>query len=189
MATPLNHPEPIGNFRQAVAAGPAVGGYAQPPAWLGIPGAPKSPVLREYPSYVEAQALVDRLSDSGFPVQHVRIIGTDMHSVEQVTGRLTNARGALHGAGGGAWFGLMIGLLLSVFTVGTGLLVTLLVSLAIGAFWGALFGLVAHWSTRGRRDFSSVRGLVAEHYTVEVDIDYFDEAAELVTAPAASYAG
>ena len=27
------------------------------------------------------------LSDKGFPVQHVRIVGKGLHSVEQVTGR------------------------------------------------------------------------------------------------------
>jgi hypothetical protein len=35
---------------------------------------------------------------------------------------------------------------------------------ALGVLWGAVFGYVAHASTRGRRDFSSVRQLVAARY-------------------------
>jgi hypothetical protein len=35
---------------------------------------------------------------------------------------------------------------------------------ALGVLWGAAFGYVAHASTKGRRDFSSVRQLVATHY-------------------------
>ena len=38
----------------------------------------------------------------------------------------------------------------------------LLVSLVIGTFWGAVFGFVAHWSTHGQRDFSSVMTLQAQ---------------------------
>ena len=77
-------------------------------------GPRESLVLREYTTYEEAQRLVDGLSDAGFPVERVRIIGHDMNSVEQVTGRLTKGRAALLGAGGGAWWGLMIGLLLAI---------------------------------------------------------------------------
>ena len=79
---------------------------------------PESLVLREYTTYEEAQRLVDELSDAGFPVEHVRIVGHDFYSVEQVTGRLTKGRAALFGAGSGAWWGLLIGLLLTLFAAG-----------------------------------------------------------------------
>jgi heat induced stress protein YflT len=139
----------------------------------------ESPVLREYNTYEEAQRLVDRLSDAGFPVQHVRIVGHDFHSVEQVTGRLTKGRAALLGAGSGAWFGLLIGLLLSLFAVGPGVLMALLGSVLIGGLWGAAFGFAAHWATGGRRDFTSVTAMVAERYTVQVDPAYLDEATKI----------
>jgi hypothetical protein len=139
----------------------------------------ESPVLREYGTYEDAQRLVDQLSDAGFPVQHVRIVGHDFHSVEQVTGRLTKGRAALLGAGSGAWFGLLIGLLLSIFAVGPGVLAALLGSVLIGGFWGAAFGFAAHWATGGRRDFTSVTAMVAERYTVHVDFAYLDEATKI----------
>ena len=62
-----------------------------------------SSVLREFDTYAEAQALVDRLSDAGFPVQNVRIVGEGVRIVEQVTGRMTKGKAALLGAAGGAW--------------------------------------------------------------------------------------
>ena len=145
---------------------------------------PRSPVtsrttatLREFGSYEEAQQLVDRLSDAGFPVDQVRIVGTGLRSVEQVTGRLTKGRAAAGGALTGAGFGLLIGLLFAVFVIGPFWLGVVLSSVIFGALWGAVIGFVAHWATRGRRDFSSVRGLEAESYAVQVDAGYEDEAA------------
>jgi hypothetical protein len=55
----------------------------------------------------------------------------------------------------------------------------LAVSLVIGALFGAIFGFVAHWTTGGRRDFSSVNDLVARRYTVEVDAGYLEEAVKI----------
>ena len=136
-------------------------------------------VLREYNTYAEAQRLVDQLSDGGFPVEHVRIVGDGLHSVEQVTGRMTKGRATLYGVGGGAWFGLLIGLLFSIFATGSGVLVALLGSLVIGAFGGAVFGFVAHWATGGDRDFSSVSQVLAKRYTVQVEAGNLDEARKI----------
>lgn len=124
--------------------------------------------LVELDSYTEAQSLVDHLSDNGFPVGQVRIIGTGLHSVEQVTRRVTNGSAALRGAGSGAWFGLLMGLLLGLFLPGAAWLTVLLTAVVLGAVWGALFGFLAHWSTRGKRDFASVKGLEASRYEVQV---------------------
>ena len=133
--------------------------------------------LREFGSYEEAQQLVDRLSDAGFPVEQVRIVGTGLRSVEQVTGRLTKGRAAAGGALTGAGFGLLIGLLFAVFVIGPFWLGVVLSSVIFGALWGAVVGFVGHWATRGHRDFSSVRGLEAESYAVQVASGYEDEAA------------
>ncbi|WP_285486494.1 general stress protein [Amycolatopsis taiwanensis] len=138
--------------------------------------------LASFDSYTGAQHLVDRMSDDGFPVEHIRIVGDGIQTVEQVTGRLTRGKAALMGAGTGAWVGLFIGLLFGVFAVGPGWLAVLLISLAIGAFWGAVFGFFAHWSTRGQRDFSSVMALRARRYDVYVDASHASEAARYQVA-------
>lgn len=137
-------------------------------------------VVASFDNYFAAQQLVDRMSDGGFPVEHVRIVGDGVRTVEHVTGRMTNVRAALAGAGGGAWWGLLIGLLFAIFTVGPYWIWALLIALAIGAFWGAVFGFVAHWSTRGQRDFSSVQTLEAQRYDVCVTAERAAEAARYV---------
>ena len=120
--------------------------------------------VASFDDYAGAQAAVDRLSDDGFPVDELSIVGSDLRLVERVTGRMTKAKAALSGAASGAWFGLFVGLLLGLFTTGHGWLVMLLVGLATGAAWGATFGFLAHAATRGRRDFSAIRMLAAQRY-------------------------
>src|SRR5918994_6794456 len=117
-------------------------------------------VIASYPTYAEAQRAVDSLSDAGFPVELVEIVGYDLRQVERVTGRLTTATATGAGAASGAWFGLFIGLLVGLFTTGQGWLGLVLGGLLIGALLGAVFGFFAHWMTRGQRDFTSVSNLV-----------------------------
>jgi hypothetical protein len=142
--------------------------------------ATESSLLASYTDYLDAQRLVDRMSDDGFPVESVRIIGDGVRTVEQVTGRMTRGRAAVAGAAAGAWFGVLIGLLFGLFTAGTAWIWMVLISLVIGAFWGAVFGFVAHWSTRGRRDFSSVMTLQARRYEVHVEMERAAQAARYV---------
>jgi hypothetical protein len=136
--------------------------------------------VASYATYPEAQRAVDHLSDSGFPVEHVDVVGRNLRLVEHVTGRLTNARAALAGAGTGAWFGLLIGLLVGLFTTGPVWLGLILGGLVIGALWGAVFGFVAHWAMRGQRDFSSISGLVADSYELLVASEHAERARALL---------
>jgi hypothetical protein len=119
--------------------------------------------VARFDDYEIAQRAVDRLSDDGFPVETLDIVGSDLRLVERVTGRLTKARAAGAGAISGAWVGLMIGILLGLFTTGAWLGVVV-AGVAIGAAFGAAFGFAAHAATRGQRDFSSVRALSATRY-------------------------
>ncbi|MGE2729874.1 general stress protein [Mycolicibacterium vaccae] len=139
-------------------------------------------VIASFTKYVDAQRLVDRMSDDGFPVEYVRIIGDGLRTVERITGRINKGRAALAGAATGAWFGLFVGLLLAIFTVGPAWIVTILVTLVIGTFWGAVFGFVAHLATGGERDFSSVQSLEAQRYDVCVSADHAAQAQRYVTA-------
>ncbi|MFJ8958194.1 general stress protein [Lentzea sp. NPDC102401] len=140
----------------------------------------ESSLLASYPDYLDAQRLVDRMSDDGFPVESVRIIGDGVRTVEQVTGRMTRGRAAVTGAASGAWFGVFIGLLFGLFTAGQTWAWFVFISLVVGAFWGAVFGFVAHWTTRGRRDFASVMTLQARRYEVHVDKEQAARAAKYV---------
>ena len=133
-------------------------------------------VVATTPTYASAEEIVDRLADKGFAVEHCRIVGNGLRSVEYVTGRLTRAQAALAGASSGAWFGLLFGLLLGLFTHDSAWFAVVAGSTLIGAVWMGIFGFLAHWATRGRRDFTSMQTLEADSYAVYVDADRADEA-------------
>ncbi|GAA1675784.1 hypothetical protein GCM10010977_21910 [Citricoccus zhacaiensis] len=135
-------------------------------------------ILKSVAAYEQAQELVDRLSDGGFPVEKTRIVGTGLRSVEQVTGRMTTGKAAGQGALGGLWFGLMIGILFLILAPGNFFLI-LLLALGFGAVWGAIFGALGHAATRGRRDFSSIQVMEAESYDVLVEASHISQAAQV----------
>jgi hypothetical protein len=120
--------------------------------------------VARFDDYETAQRAVDRLSDDGFGVEKLDIVGSDLQLVERVTGRLTRGRAAGAGAVSGLWAGLLFGILLGLFTSGHSFLAVAATGAALGVLWGAVFGYVAHASTKGQRDFSSVRQLVATRY-------------------------
>jgi len=140
--------------------------------------------IARYDRYEDAQRAVDQLSDAGFPVETVEIVGSDLHLVEHVTGRLTTSTATMAGAASGAWFGLFVGLLVGLFTPGPAWLGLVLGGAAIGAAWGALFGFFAHRATSGQRDFASARGLAAEHYDVTVPVAQAERARTLIAQKA-----
>src|ERR687896_2088317 len=79
------------------------------------PGSPARPdrwarrTVAAYDNYEQAERAVDRLSDLHFPVERVAIIGQDLQTVEQVTGRMNYPRAAWRGALSGAIPGALIG--------------------------------------------------------------------------------
>jgi hypothetical protein len=152
------------------------------------PNLPRSGLNLEYPmslgvygDYNEAQRVVDFLSDNEFQVQNMVIVGTELKSVERVTGRLTRSKAAVASTISGAWMGLFIGLAFALFGKGNqvGFVITVVIL-------GAVFGLI--WSqigfaaiTRGgARDFSSVTQVVATKYEVMVEHSFAEQARSLL---------
>ncbi|MDD9205364.1 hypothetical protein PU560_02645, partial [Georgenia sp. 10Sc9-8] len=129
------------------------------------PTLPKGLEVASFERYLDAQQAVDHLSDEEFPVQHVTIVGTDLHMVERITGRLTYARVAGAGAMSGAWFGLMISVVFWFF-MPEGSSFPLLAGVLIGAAFGMLFGVVSYALTGGKRDFTSASQVVAGRYAI-----------------------
>ncbi|MEH3032918.1 MAG: hypothetical protein PGN07_02475 [Aeromicrobium erythreum] len=136
--------------------------------------------LGVYDAYADAQKAVDFLSDEGFPVQNVLIVGTDLRQVERVTGRLTTGRVAAAGAASGAWLGLLIGLLLGIFSKESTWVTTVLGGLGFGAAFGIIWALLGYAATRGQRDFSSVTRTVATRYEVLVEHKFLAQGQELL---------
>jgi hypothetical protein len=130
---------------------------------------PKTTVAT-YDTYREAERAVDFLSDQGFPVERVAIVGTGLKTVEQIAGRMTTGRAAVMGAGQGAMIGLFFALLFGIFfTVAEAFLGVLLYGLVAGTLFGSVFGALTQAAQGGRRDFASVRSMQAEHYELQVD--------------------
>ncbi len=143
-------------------------------------GGDQPQVVASYTKYEDAQRAVDALSDNGFPVQNVSIVGHDIRTVENVSGRLTKGKAAVRGMASGAWFGLFAGLLLSIFVPGINGLGVIIAGISFGALWGALFGFVGHAATRGQRDFSSVKTMEAGRYELIVRGEFAARASQML---------
>ena len=142
--------------------------------------------IATYSNYRDAERAVDWLSDQGFAVERVSIVGTGLRYVEQVAGRVTTARAALTGAGQGLVIGLLFALLFGIFFTGPDFLGLLLYALVAGAIFGAILGALAHSAMGGQRDFASVARTEADRYEVQVDEEVAGEAQQLINAmPAA----
>jgi|SRR5690625_1164913 len=142
-------------------------------------GARSLTTLTEHDNYTDAQATVDSLSDSGFPVEHLAIVGSDLVTFENVTGRRRYGRAALSGAASGAFIGAFLGVLFSLFAIFPtllGLLTMVLLWAAIGAVAGAVAGLIGHALQGGQRDFSSVQAMTPTRYQVLVTPDRLEDA-------------
>lgn len=139
--------------------------------------------LGVFERYTAAQAAVDYLADEGFPVQNVEIVGTELRSIERVTGRLTRGKVAAAGALSGLWIGLFVGIAFSLFSNQSQLgflLTTPLLGAVFGLVWSQLGYSTA--TRHGTRDFSSVNQVVATKYEVRVEHAHAAQAGELLAA-------
>jgi hypothetical protein len=159
-----------GPFMNIQRAGPIPGFNLEYPMSLGV-----------FDNYERAQRVVGYLSDNDFDVRNLAIVGTDLTSVERVTGRLTRVKAAVAGATSGVWIGLFVGIAFLIFSAKgqIGFLITTpLLGAAFGLIWSQL-GFTA--VTRGgTRDFASVSQLVAARYEVLVEHRFAERARELL---------
>jgi hypothetical protein len=143
--------------------------------------------LGVYDAYAQAQHAVDYLADHEFPVQNVAIVGTDLRSVERVTGHLTRGKVAAAGAVSGVWIGLFVGIAFALFSK-QGQLGFLITTPPLGALFGLVWSQIGFsaLTRRGTRDFASVSQIVATRYEVLVEHHFAEQARALLAAmPAA----
>lgn len=149
------------------------------------PNEPARQVIATFDDYADAERAVDYLSDRGFEVNRVAIMGRDLEYVEQILGRVNYGWAALRGAGSGALVGALIGWIFGLFNWIAPLISAFVLAgygLVFGAVVGALFGLLAHATQRGRRDFRSTSGLRPKSYDVVADADVAERALQLLTS-------
>ena len=162
------------------------GGAAVHPWSPGSPDAPARSARRTvaaFTSYAQAERAVDRLADHDFPVERVAIIGQDLETVEQVTGKLDYPSAAWRGAVSGAVPGALLGWVFGLFDWADPLVSALLLGLyglLIGAVIGALIAMLVYALQGGRRDFASVIAMRPRRYELVVDDEVADRAARLL---------
>lgn len=135
--------------------------------------------VASFRTYPEAERAVDRLSDNGFPVEALSIAARDLRYVETVTGRRGYASAALQSLVPGAMVGALFGFVLGAFSWIDPLVSGLALAtygFLLGALLGLGAGLVGHWMSVGRRDFSSVGSVEAGTYELFCDREYADRA-------------
>lgn len=133
-----------------------------------------------YPSYAEAQRAVDHLSDNGFPVENLCIVGTDLKQVERVLGRLTWGAVLARGAIGGIGTGIFLGLMFSIFMNQMSFTSAMMLGILMGAGMGLLSAGLGHAASGGQRDFSSVQAIVATRYEVLGEREVVDRARQML---------
>ncbi len=144
---------------------------------------PNRVLIASYTRYADAQRAVDYLSDQKFAVEHTAIVGEGLKTVEQVTGRLDWTRALSLGMSQGAVTGVFIGLVFAFlgFGGGRGFLALMLDGLLLGVIIGALLGLLGYALSGGRRDFTSVGGMRADHYNVMADPEVAEQARTILS--------
>jgi hypothetical protein len=129
---------------------------------------------------------VDWLSDEGFPVERVAIVGSGLRAVEQVTGRVTVGKAAAQGAVQGAVIGVFFAVLFGLFFAGPAFFGLLVYSVLLAALFGAALAAVNHAALGGTQDFGAIASMQADRYDVMVDQEVADEAERvLARIPAA----
>ncbi|QJU56026.1 hypothetical protein HL652_09990 [Herbiconiux sp. SALV-R1] len=137
---------------------------------------PTGETVATFDSYAEAQAAVDRLARAEFPVKELSIVGSDLKSVERVTGKMSYGRAALAGALSGLWVGIFFGLLLVLLSPTSTTPLFLVAAALIGAGFGLFFNIVVYSIGRRRRDYTSVMQVVASSYAVVVGVELANRA-------------
>ena len=144
---------------------------------------PRGDEVASFASYAEAQHAVDSLSDDGFPVQHLTIIGTDLRQVERITGRMSWGRAVASGAGSGLWIGLFFGAMMSLVGSESAGGMSMVTAVLLGVVWGIVFQVGSYALTRGRRDFTSVSQVVASRYSIIAAQEVHEAAQALTDVP------
>lgn len=142
-----------------------------------------SQVLAAVDEHREAEAIVSKLADRGFPVEHTRIVGDDLQWVENVTGRLTLWAAMGRGAAAGALTGVLICWLFALFSWLTPVVAGLLLvvdGLLAGAVIGAVLGAIGYALAGSRRKFVSASALRATRYEVLVESGWAREARRIL---------
>ena len=149
-----------------------------------LPSLPTGTEVASYKTYADAMAALEVLSADGFPLPAVSVVGTDLHMVDRVLGKLTPGKVALGGAAQGITWGLVMSLIFLVFSDSFSLLVPL-IAFAAGVTMGVLIAIFSWMNRKGASNFSTRSQLVASRYALLVD-EQTDRAYQLLQGDSAN---
>lgn len=145
-----------------------------------FPKVPEGDTVASYASYEEAQKSVDRLArNEGFSVQAISIVGSDLKSVERVTGRMNSLKAALNGAVSGLFLGMFVSAVFMLFDPNAQLL-SMLGVLLLATVFGAVWGLILYAISPNKREFASMMQLTATRYDLVVPRSMSGEARRIL---------
>lgn len=125
---------------------------------------PDGVVVASFPTYAEAQAAVNKVSEAEAEIRGLAIVGNDLKLVERVMGRLTWGKVAFNGMLRGLMFGVFFGL--AIYLLMPESLQSAFILPLLGAAMGIILAIVTHAMTRKRREFSSVQQVMATRYDI-----------------------
>lgn len=133
-----------------------------------------------FDSYPQAQTAVDYLSDCGFPVNKLAIVGNDLRMVERVVGRRSYATAAWRGASSGFTFGILISVVMLLAFPQLTAINALLYGIMSGIFLGILINMVKYLLSRGQRDFESMTRILPTQFEVFAEAQVAEQAKNLL---------
>ena len=114
-------------------------------------------------------------------MQNCMIVGTDLKQVERITGRLTTEQGRPRRRPVRPLARRLRRHHLHARSTATAAFIAIVLATALfGVMFGLIWALVGYAATRGQRDFSSVRVVVATRYEVLVEHKLLAQAQELL---------
>jgi hypothetical protein len=130
--------------------------------------------VARYETFVLAEQASDHLRENGVPAEHVTIVGRGLNA-PAAAGRLVGWRSAGRAGLVGALVGAVLGWLLATIHLlqpAVGYLV--LSGAAAGALVGAVSGLARYHLRTTRRELTTISGVTADSYQVQVDAKHVD---------------
>lgn len=132
-----------------------------------FPTIPNGETVGSYETYERAQGAVDQLARADFPLGDVSIVGSNLKSVERVTGKMNAGRAALRGLLSGVMLGVFVGLLVLILTPQAGF-ATLIPVMLVAVGFSVLWSLIGFMINPSKKEFTSVMQILAAHFDVVV---------------------
>lgn len=131
------------------------------------PRIPEGERVAVFTDHDAAQKAVMMLADADFPIKQVSIIGSELTSVERITGMMTTGRAAGSGLMTGLMLGMFAGLVSLIVNPGIELMSLLAMGLiAVGV--GVLWSVVSYLASPSKRNYTSVMQTIPKRFELVV---------------------